>query len=109
MRVFRSTPRSFWAVWRKACDALGFHPGPPHSLRHTGPSFDMLEQGVDQKPYRTERQVQTRGRWANSESVLRYWKTFVYLKALSEVPDRVRRLGQKRMKALGSRPSAARE
>ena len=84
-RLFRTTPRRFWAAWRRACLALGYYPGPLHSLRHCGPSFDMLEH--DGGPaYRTERQAQTRGRWANSKSVLRYSKTHAYLTALAQVP-----------------------
>lgn len=80
--LFSLRPSQFYALWNKACRRLRIDPGPPHSLRHCGSSFDLLEQGAKSKPYRTLGQVQTRGRWAAEKSVLRYGKTFFYLKSL---------------------------
>lgn len=108
-KVFRVTARQFWAAWIRACRRLGYNPGPPHSLRHTCASFDMLEQGPELKAYRTIQQVQARGRWANDKSVLRYGKTHVYVQALGEVPAHVAALGARRARAVGCRPRFARE
>ena len=71
--------------------------------------LDMLEQPDGRGAYRTERQVQTRGRWATGRSVLRYSKTHVYLGALAAVPEHVRNLGVARSRAVGNRPAVARE
>ena len=67
----------------------------------------MIEQGRFWKPYRRDSQFQSRGRWANSKSVLRYAKTFVYAKADAEVPDHLRALGKHRRRAAGLRPEVA--
>ena len=80
---------------------------PPHALRHTGPSYDLLEQGSPSRPYRTLAQVQHRGRWAAEKSVLRYGKTMFYLRALAAVPEHLVKYGERRRAALGSRPEVA--
>ena len=59
-KVFGVTPRQLWMAWRRACKRPGYEPGPPHSLRHTCASFDMLEKGGDRKPYRTQQQIACR-------------------------------------------------
>lgn len=46
-KVFRVQPTAFYAHWNQAARQLpqtDLDPGPPHCLRHTGPSFDMVEQ-----------------------------------------------------------------
>ena len=69
--------------WNEACRVAGYYPGTPHSLRHTGPSYDMIEQPETGNPYRRDTQVQARGRWSNLKSVLRYGKTFIYANLVS--------------------------
>lgn len=105
-RLFDHTPSTFYRSWNVSCANSQYDPGPPHVLRHTGPSFDMLEDEFG-RPYRTLVQVQVRGRWRAKTSVTRYGKTHVYIRALGEVPVHVRQLGESRLRALGERPVAA--
>lgn len=102
-RLFTHTPSSFYRSWNPSCLNLGYDPGPPHALRHTGPSYDMLEDTRSEKPYRTIVQVQVRGRWRAKSSVLRYGKTFVYIRARSQVPQHVVILGADRWRRLQDR------
>ena len=69
----------------------------------------MLEQLQTTQPHRQSSQVHTRGRWSSAKSVLRYGKTFVYVKADAEVPDALRKAGAVRKRAAGCRPLVARE
>lgn len=132
-RVFKVGASTFYAHWNEAAKALpdpDCDPGPPHCLRHTAPSFDMVEQecggklpclalkvgGVrvskaraSWKPYRSLKQVQDRGRWSHEKSVQRYSKTAYYLKAVEKVHPAIVELGHKRREALGQRPRVARE
>ena len=102
-RVFPLSKERFRSWWRRACSALDVDVGPPHSLRHTGPSFDLFSN------YRSLDQLRTRGRWRAKTSVLRYAKTHVYVDSECRVPLHVRALGQPRIEALGVRPRRARD
>eukprot|EP00969_Alexandrium_andersonii_P156725 6928799-Alexandrium_andersonii.AAC.1 len=42
-KLFRLSADQFRQQWHRACDDLRWWPGPPHSLRHNGPSQDALE------------------------------------------------------------------
>ena len=92
---------AYRTVFDRACRALDYDAGPPHALRHTGPSYDLLE------GYRTIDQVRVRGRWRAKTSVLRYGKTHILLAAESLLPPNVRALGDRRLGALGARPASA--
>ena len=57
----------------------------PHTVRHSGPSWDRLHN------LRNDSQIQDRGRWACSRSVLRYKKPGRLLLAMSSLPESVRK------------------
>jgi hypothetical protein len=82
-KVFLVKAAAFRQHWRQACAAFEFDPGPPHQLRHTGPSYDLFVQ------YRTSKEVKNRGRWRSDTSVLRYAKAHAYLAALARLPAKV--------------------
>jgi len=108
-RLFRMTPSSFYRVWRRACENLGWDAPPPHSLRHTGASFDSIEGGVRGGPYRTLPMIQQRGRWRAPASVLRYSKTHVYNAALAAMPDLLRAEGAQLYHGVEDRPADAKQ
>lgn len=62
--------------------------GPPHTIRHSRPSREIL-QGT-----RTLEEVRRRGRWRSLKSVQRYTKSFLLIKAMSDTPADVRRMGE---------------
>ena len=74
------TKARFVTAWHAAGLSLKFDLGPPHSLRHSGPSHDAAT------GYRTMWQIQRRGRWASERSVLRYAKTHAWVEARAKVP-----------------------
>ena len=87
-RLFGLSPSQFAHCWRCACKALDYDAGPAHTLRHVGPSFDML------CGYRSLDQVRVRGRWRAKTSVLRYAKTHTLIAAENRFPDRLRNSGE---------------
>jgi len=95
--IFRVQPRKLLEHWHQACDTLGYWPGPPHALRHLGPSYDLLV------AYRTKPQVKQRGRWAADASVQRYAKTHVYIAARAMLPDNVLRIAKQYMRLVDER------
>ena len=97
-KIFRVQQKIVLEHWHQACDKLGYYPGPPHALRHLGPSYDML------KSYRTERQAQQRGRWMADTSVLRYAKTHVYLAVQARLPASVVKIAKQYMWMIDARP-----
>ena len=106
--VFPISVAQFYAAWNSGCRKCKVDPGPPHGLRHTAASWDMVDQGPRLKPYPNKRQVQERGRWAAEKSVQQYSKTAIYLKSLSEVPDNLLRYGSRRKLMMGARADIAR-
>ena len=54
----------------------------PHSLRHAGPSWDAMT------GRRSQREIQRRGRWAASSSVVRYERSSKVASLLQELPAR---------------------
>jgi len=107
-RLFSITPQQFYRAWVAACDALGYHPGPPHSLRHTGASFDALEDWELGCCYRDLGAIRVRGRWKMEASVQRYSKTHVYLRALAEMSPSQQQRGAELYSRLGRRPTVPR-
>ena len=65
----------FRQQFNKACRDLRYDAGPPHALRHTGPSWDLFSGN------RALDQVRACGRWRAETSVLRYAKTHTLLAA----------------------------
>ena len=92
------------AAWQKAASSLGVDfIGPPHTVRHSGPSHDAAT------GYRTIWQIQRRGRWSSERSVLRYAKTHAWLEAGAKVPAQLMERGRELLALRPTRPSVARE
>ena len=104
--LFSQSVQTFYNHWNQACKSLKLNFGPPHCLRHTGPSFDLL-QGPDNRPYRSLKEVKTRGRWSLDKSVIRYAKSGFYLHGLELISDSVVLYGKRREKDVGPRPAVA--
>ena len=78
--VFQISTDSFKKLWEKAKTDLKLSwIGPEHGLRHAGAARD-IELSV-----RTLEQVRRRGRWKSLESVQRYTKTWLLIKARSQM------------------------
>ena len=97
-KVFMVKAAAFRAHWRQACAAFENDPGPPHQLRHTGPSHDLFTK------YRASKEVKNRGRWRSDTSVLRYAKAHAYLAALARIPQKVLRVAAAYEHLTDSRP-----
>ena len=68
-RVFEFTQQKFRAEWGASLLRLGLEwVGPPHTLRHSGPSRDAFENR------RTLEDIRRRGRWSQIKSIQRYSK-----------------------------------
>lgn len=109
-KVFQISAQSYEQAWRRAEARLqaepgcsGFHLGPLHSVRHSGPSRDAYQ------AYRSIWQIQRRGRWASEKSCLRYAKTHLYTSALARTPSPLLERGQQLMQARGKRAVDAKE
>ena len=61
---------------------------PPHALRHSRPSRDVLLAS------RTLEEIRRRGRWVSLKSVQRYTKTFMLVKEMGRTPEGIRARGQ---------------
>ena len=101
--VFDTTTHKYRAAIRKVATALGIDIGPPHSVRHSGPSEDAAS------GYRTIWAIQRRGRWASEKSVLRYAKTHALIEARSRIPEAILSRGQSLLEHRRPRPPTARE
>jgi integrase len=66
----------------------------PHTIRHSGPSFDRL------KNFRSESQIQERGRWACTRSVMRYRKPGRLLLSMSQLPSAVQKMMKTALKTV---------
>ena len=90
------SPDKFKDGWERAKAAAGLSwIGPEHGLRHAGAARDV-EQGT-----RTLEQVRRRGRWRALDSVQRYTKTWLLIKARSQMTTKQLEHGRK---VLSSRP-----
>lgn len=80
--VFDLTLAQYEACFREFSRLRGLNPGAftPHTLRHSGPSFDAIHQ------HRTIQEIQQRGRWASSSSEDRYKKPGRLLLQASRLP-----------------------
>ena len=68
----------------------------PHSLRHAGPSWDAMT------GRRSQREIQRRGRWAATSSVVRYERSSKVASLLQELPARTQGYLQRCVKRLSS-------
>ena len=71
--------------------------GPPHDLRHSGAARD-IEQAV-----RSLEQVRRRGRWVTLESVQRYTKTWLLVKARAKISELQMKAGKAILRERGIR------
>ena len=79
--VFPFDPVQYRRVWWDTLRRLGLEfCGPPHNVRHSGPSADIGSGRRDLE------QVRRRGRWASMNSVQRYTKDFRLVEHKSKVP-----------------------
>jgi len=99
--LFKITPAQFRAVFLAICVVLGIDVGPPHNLRHAGPSADAAY------GYRTLDEIRTRGRWRAKTSVLRYMKSHTLIAAEARVPADLRARGELLLSMLGERAAVA--
>jgi hypothetical protein len=99
--LFTISAAQFREAWEKSCARLRWWPGPPHSLRHSGPSHDALH------GYRTLDEIKNRGRWRAKTSVLRYMKTHVLVACEAALPDHLRQAGLRLLPLLGTRAAKA--
>ncbi len=101
--IYDLTVHEYRDALRRVGNSLNFDIGPPHSVRHSGPSEDAAF------GYRTIWAIQRRGRWSSERSVLRYAKTHSLLEARSRVPEDLLAEGRQLLAARPPRPETARE
>ena len=109
-KLFSITSASYRQAWHEAGLALkkrigidSFVIGPPHSVRHSGPSRDSAT------GYRSIWQIQRRGRWQSEKSVMRYAKTWAWTTTKSRTPAAVLDRGSQLLKERGLRQPMAKE
>ena len=106
--LFDLSQRKYQGSWLQAVARLqklapGLKVGPPHSVRHSGPSRDAAS------GYRTIWQIQRRGRWRSESSCMRYAKTASWTAALARTPPAVAEYAKKAIALRGQRAAAALE
>lgn len=81
-RIFSLDLARYEKLFRDFSKLSGLRSGlfTPHVVRHSGPSFDLLNR------YRTFEEIQARGRWAAMQSVARYRKPGRLLMTASQLP-----------------------
>eukprot|EP00438_Fugacium_kawagutii_P020747 Skav227424 [mRNA] locus=scaffold1986:83849:88250:+ [translate_table: standard] len=91
--VFEVSLSQYEARFRDFSRAHSLSPGTftPHTLRHSGPSFDAIHQ------HRTLNEIQQRGRWAAASSVTRYKKPGRLLLQASRLPCEIQRFDLSRL------------
>lgn len=78
------TLAQYEALFRQAKSALGIRLElTPHSVRHSGPSVDALSKS------RSQSEIQARGRWRTSKSILRYQKPGQMLARMGKIQQAV--------------------
>jgi hypothetical protein len=84
-KLLKIKQQAFRMAWTNTCRRLGLaYAGPPHNIRHSGPSEDL------QNNVASLETVRRRGRWKVLESVQRYTKTFALTKFRSRMPPATR-------------------
>jgi hypothetical protein len=80
--IFTISQQTLRANWHRVCRTIGVpFAGPPHSIRHSGPSEDLSRNIASLET------VRRRGRWKAVESVQRYTKTFALVRFWSRTPS----------------------
>ena len=89
-KIFPITQEELRRVWHRVLRRLGLpFAGPPHSLRHSGPSEDLAQKRS------TLENVRRRGRWKTLDSVQRYTKTFALTRFRARIPEETHQKAQK--------------
>ena len=84
-KVFPITQEALRQSWHRALRRRGLSfAGPPHSIRHSGPSEDLARGRAQLED------VRRRGRWKAMESVQRYTKSFALTRFRARTPDDTR-------------------
>jgi hypothetical protein len=80
-KIFPITQERLRQSWHRTMRRLGLSfAGPPHAIRHSGPSEDIARGRACLE------EVRRRGRWKGLDSVQRYTKTFALTRFRSKVP-----------------------
>ena len=79
-KVFDLTRQRYHDIYFQTAVRLGVEVPPPHALRHCGPSYDAFTH------FRTEAEIQRRGRWEAASSVKRYSRPSWYASVLARTP-----------------------
>jgi len=88
-RLFPIPQAEFRRSWHLTCRRLGLEwAGPPHRIRHSGPSEDIARERSSLEA------VRRRGRWKSMTSVQRYSKTFALVKFRARMPPTTRIAGE---------------
>ena len=88
-KVFHTNETRAGRAWRQVLHEFKLDfVGPMHTLRHSGPSEDVLSKK------RSLTDVQRRGRWSQSKSVQRYAKPHALVVHQAKVPESVRLRGE---------------
>ena len=102
-KVFCLSEAAFLEIWMVLFSFFGWHYCPPHSLRHTGPTYDAYLN------YRSLTQIQWRGRWTALTSVQRYTKSHVYVEQLAQLSEEQKQRGLQLLKTWGNRSEKAKQ
>lgn len=101
-RLLPITQAEFRRTWHATCRRLGLEwAGPPHRLRHSGPSEDIARERSSLEA------VRRRGWWKSMTSVQRYSKTFALVKIRARMPPTTRTAGEEIAKDLRAAVKAA--
>ena len=91
-KVFGVSQDRFRQLWHAALQRLGLSwIGPPHMLRHGGPSFDSYTNR------RSLEDIRRRGRWSQIKSVQRYAKAHALTLHYSRLPAELKMRGRQLM------------
>ena len=80
-RLFPFTGPRYLELFHACWKAASLPPSHPHRLRHGGPSMD----GLLARNLVSDFDIQSRGEWASTKSVLRYRKPARYLRRLEKI------------------------
>ncbi|CAK0825583.1 unnamed protein product [Prorocentrum cordatum] len=96
-KVFNTTAAKATSVWRGIQSKFGLEwIGPMHTLRHSGPSYDILHKR------RSIQEVQRRGRWTQAKSMARYAKLHSLIVHDARLPAKIKDAGRRALHDLSS-------
>ena len=87
-RIVPLTPEAYRRLWNATIMAVNLPDvGPPHSLRHSRPSSEVLSGARELEG------IRRRGRWLSLKSVQRYTKGHILVKSFADMPPAARLRG----------------